>query len=390
MFSETFDPTANGISTSVRTLIDELRSAHHNVVLVAPHYQDYEDESPFVLRVPSIQTRLNADYPLAYPWFRTLRRDIARIEPDIIHSHNPFFLGILADKVARLEGLPLVSTYHTLYNHYAHYVFFLPDPAIQGLLKWWLPEYYAKCKVVIVPSRVAEESLLSYGVTTPVRIIPTGVPIPSVDAVSEEAQREARKRFSIPQGAQLLLYVGRVAQEKNLDLVLDAFSILSSEFRKVHLLVVGGGPYLEDATQLALEGAAPDRVHFAGAQPHDGLEALYAAADIFVFGSSTETQGLVIAEARASGTPSVVVDGGGACETVRDEVDGLVVPSELEPFTEAIRRLLLDPDRLDAMNAACRINAHDFTPEAMCRQVLDVYSAARGVADGVLAGAVSI
>jgi glycosyltransferase involved in cell wall biosynthesis len=376
IFSEAFEPVQNGVSTSVRTLVDELRTRHHHAVVVAPHYPDYEDEIPFVLRVPSFQTRFNADYPVAYPWLPRLRREFGRLQPDIIHSHQPFFLGRVAAGLAQQNGVPLVSTYHTFYNHYGHYIFFLPDHAIQGLLRWWIPDYYNRCVEVIVPSRLAEESLRQYGVVTPVTVIPTAVPLPSLESVDEAATQAARARWNIPPSAPLLLYVGRMAQEKNLELVLHSFEAVADEFPEARLLMVGGGPYLEHCRKQVRGASAAGRMIFAGPVPRDELDPVFAASDLFVFGSCTETQGLVVAEARAAGTPAVVVNRGGAAETVRDGEDGLVVEPEPEAFAEAIRMLLRDAARRSALRKACHRNAHHYTPAAMVDGVLAVYERA--------------
>ena len=373
IFTETYEPVQNGVSTSVRTLVDELRALHHRVLVVTPHYPDHEDASPFILRVPSILTPFNPDYPVSYPFFPRLRREFGRTGPDVLHTHHPWFLGMLAARLAQRDNLPLVATYHTLYNHYGHYVFFLPKPASNTLLEWWLPEYHNRCECVIVPSKAAEESLRSYNVTSRIEVIPTGVPLPSVESRDDSAQAAARLRFGVPQTAPLLLYVGRLALEKNIELVLDSFGLVADEFPEARLLIVGSGPH-EEACRKAAEGMpAGERVHFAGAIPRDELDPIFAAADLFVFGSSTETQGLVIAEARAAGTPSVVVSEGGACENVLHGEDGFVVESETGAFAEAIRTVLRNNELKGRMSDNCLRNARLYTPSAMAARVQEVY-----------------
>src|SRR5205807_7949413 len=141
IFSESYEPVQNGVTTSVRTLVEELRARNHHVNILAPHYPNYSDSSPFVLRVPSVLTPWNVDYSVPYPWFPRLRREFSRIRRDVLHSQSPFLLGLLALRLSHLYDIPLVSTYHTLYAHYGHYLFFLPERAIQNLLEWWMPEY---------------------------------------------------------------------------------------------------------------------------------------------------------------------------------------------------------------------------------------------------------
>jgi glycosyltransferase involved in cell wall biosynthesis len=372
IFSESYEPVQNGVTTSVRTLVDELRARHHHVSIFAPHYPDFDDTSPFVMRVPSLLTRWNADYPVPYPVFPKIRRDVGKLRLDILHSQSPWFLGLLAARLARQHRTPLISTYHTLYDYYGHYLF-LPDVAVKNLLEWWMPEYYNRCARVIVPSEVAKNNLRHYDVTTPIEVIPTGVPLPCADDVSEAAQRKARARWNIPFSAPLLLYVGRIAQEKNLELLLDAFEAIAAQFPEAYLLIVGGGPHLEECQAKGEAMACGSQIIFAGPVERDDLDPVYAAADLFVFGSSTETQGMVVAEARAAGTPCVVVNEGGACEAVRDGEDGLIVPPEPEAFAGALRRLLQHPERIAVMSEQCRRNALRFTPSVMAERVLAVY-----------------
>src|SRR5689334_539262 len=154
IFSESYEPLKNGVAISVRTLIDELRAERHHVCVVAPHFPDYVDESPFVMRVPSILSPVNADYPVPYPWFPRLRRQLAKLQLDVLHSQSPWFLGLLAVRAARRQNIPHVSTYHTLYENYAHYLSILPEPATIGLIEWWMPEFYNQCTCVIAPSKV--------------------------------------------------------------------------------------------------------------------------------------------------------------------------------------------------------------------------------------------
>lgn len=376
IFSESFEPVQNGVSTSVRTLIDELRAHHHRVVVVAPHYPDYQDDSPFILRVPSVRTPFNPNYPLSYPWFPNLRRNLTRIEPDILHSHTPFFLGLLASRIAKQDNIPLVSTYHTLYNHYGHYLVFLPPQAVEGLLVWWIPEYYNRCSQVIVPSRIAEQSLRQYKVETPITVIPTAVPFPSAKDINEDSKRIARERFNIPLGAKLLLYAGRIAQEKNIELAMESFQAIAKKHKDAHLLIIGGGPHDEACRKIAESYPDGDRIIFAGPMNRSELDPFYATADIFVFPSSTETQGLVIAEARAAGTPCVVVNEGGACETVRHEEDGVIASPTTDAFSHAISSLLENPNRICEMSQKCLQNALQYTPLLMGEKIIGIYESA--------------
>lgn len=376
IFSESFEPIQNGVSTSVKTLVEQLRAQKHHVCILAPDYPDHEDESAFVMRVPSILTPLNKAYPVPFPWFPQLKRKIRNLNLDLLHSHSPWFLGILAARLSRKYGLPHVSTYHTLYDQYEHYMVLLPGQATHGLLQWWMPHYYNQCQHVIVPSRIAERSLRGYGVESPITVIPTAVPLPPPESQTESARLAVRDRWQIPPDATLLLYVGRIAKEKQVEIVLDAFDRIACEFEDARLLVVGGGPYLTEVITYADNISHGDRIILAGGLPREEIDSIYAAADLFLFGSTSETQGLVIAEARASGLPAVVARGGGASENVVNHEDGIVVNPDAGEIAQAAIRLLASWDRLSAMREACLRNAIKYTPEGMAEKVVDVYAAA--------------
>ncbi len=377
IFSESFEPVRNGVATSVKTLVEELRARRHHVCVLAPHHPELQDESPFVLRVPSVLTPMNPDYPVPYPWFPRLRREVRHLHLDVLHSQTPWFLGLLAARIAKQYRIPHVSTYHTLYDQYAHYLSFLPEPAAQALLEWWMPEFYNRCEHVIVPSRVAERSLRSYGVEAPIAMIPTGVRLPTTSDIGERARQQVRRRWHIPDCAPLLLYVGRLAREKNLDLLLEAFERAAESLGDVWLLIVGDGPSAAECREAAAKQPHGGQVVFAGPVDREQLDPVYAAADLFVFASTSETQGLVIAEARAAGTPSVVTDQGGAAETLRDGDEGIIVRAAPDAIAAAVIGLLQDPERLRKMRDACLHGARDFTPGAMAERVITVYEAAR-------------
>ena len=376
IFSESYEPIKNGVAVSVRTLIDELRGRHHHVVALAPHYPNHEDASPFVLRVPSVLTAMNADYPVPVPWFPRLKREIRKLHLDVLHSQSPFFMGILALRIARRYGIPHVSTYHTLYEQYVHYVVFMPGVVSMRLIDWWLPRFYNDCECAIVPSRMAEQNLRRLGVECRIEVIPTGIPIPPAESVDSAAQEAARDRWQIPRGAPLFLYVGRLGREKNVELVIDSFDEVARDFPSACLLIVGGGPHAAALQERAASTESADRIRFSGPIPRQELDPLYAAATALLFASGTETQGLVVGESRAAGTPVIVINEGGAPETVTHSEDGFIVNPNVPEFAGAIRTLLEYDNVRSAMREACLRHARRFTPRAMADRVLSVYESA--------------
>ena len=395
LFTESYDPVINGVSTSVKTLAAELAAAGHAPVVVAPRFPGFTDEgqnsgsAADVLRLPSIRTRLNPDNPFVVPpllgWAPSLLRPASDLRTafDLVHTQQPFGLGMHGRRYARRRGVPLVSTYHTLYDEYAHYFPFLPRPLTRVLMARHLRRYYNGCDAVIVPSKAAGRVLRRLGVTDAlVRVVPTGVPPPP--AVMPNAVRQARRAFDLPDGTPVLLFVGRLAREKNLDLLLRSFARLQTEEARLGgsaapalLLLAGSGPHLPTCRRLAGELGIEACVRFTGFLSRTQLAPVYAVATLFVFPSATDTQGVVLSEAQSHGLPCVVVNGGGAPEFVRDGVDALVVPpGDVAAFHAAVAALLADPARRRAMAVAALESHLRPTPAGMAWQIISVYEAA--------------
>jgi len=380
IFSESFHPVQNGVTTSVLTLMAELRALRHHVVVFAPAHQQQRGTETNVLRFPSFVSVFNREYPLAFPFLPRLALApyFNRLRLDIVHTHTPFVLGLTGANLALSRGVPLVTTFHTLYTQYSHYFPLLPDAVTQSLLEHYLPWYYNRCAEIICPSEVAARALREMGVERPIAVIPTGVPLPAPDQIGEEARRCTRERLGIAPDTPLLLYAGRLAREKNLDWLLEVFARIRAHVPNARLALAGGGPSAEEL-QGAAEALLPgDAVLFLGPTPRRQMDSLYAAADVFCFPSPSETQGLVIAEARAAGLPCVVVDAGGAPETVRDGEDGFRVPlEEQEAFAARVVQILQDRKLRETLRANGLHNAQLYTPPVMAQKVVAVYERVR-------------
>jgi glycosyltransferase involved in cell wall biosynthesis len=296
------------------------------------------------------------------------------MELDVIHTQSPFLMGVIAQRVARLNNVPIVATNHTIYTQYLHYVPFSPS-LVRMSAHIWIGWYYAGCSEVITPSEFAASRLRSeYNVQqSKIAVIPSGIPIPP--RVSDEERAAVRQKYGIPADAPVLIYAGRMAQEKNLPMLLAACEQVI--FRKrpdAYLLLAGAGMHAAELREAANQSAIlRDRVILTGFLPRAALDPIYAAATLLTFPSLTETQGMVLGEAMAVGTPCVAVDVGGAPETIEDGVDGVRVPNDPEAFGAAVVDLLNDPARLEVMSAAAVRGADRRTPERMAEKVLAVY-----------------
>lgn len=387
LFSESFIPVQNGVTTSMLTLTAGLRARGHHVCVCAPAHHEQQPETA-VLRFPSFESHFNRGYPLAYPFLPRLflNHSFARLRFDVVHTHTPFILGLTGANLAIAHDVPLVSTYHTLYSQYIHYMPLLPDAVTQTLLEHYLLWYYSRCRQIICPSEVAARSLREQGVESPIEVIPTGIPLPAPETIDLAAREACRAAYGIPREAPLALYAGRLAQEKNLEWLLERFAAVRARLPMALLVVAGGGPDAQAIQERARTLGIAQAVRFLGPVPRQKMDTLFAAADVFCFPSPSETQGLVIGEARAAGTPCVVVDAGGAPETVTEAQDGYrVAYVDPDAFVERTVRILCDADLRAFLRKNARRNALTFTPEKMVERTLNVYARAGASPSGARA-----
>ena len=272
-------------------------------------------------------------------------------------------------------------TYHTRYEKYAHYVP-LTRPLVEAAAVRLSTRFAATADAVLAPSAQIREQLRARGVTTPVHVVPTGVDLARFRPGDREA---ARRALGLPAGEPLLLYVGRLDREKSVDRVLLAFDRLAGTLPLAHLWLVGQGQESQALQRLAARLGSGGRIHFAGVRDHDRLAAWYQAADLFLFASETETQGLVLAEAAACGLPAVAVIAPGSDEVVRDGETGVLTKNDPASLAEAAIGLLLDAERRAAMRGRARqVAEREFGVELQLSRTLTVYAeaAARASARG--------
>jgi len=350
LFTNNYLPFCGGVTISVETLRHGLEASGHEAWVFGPRLTAAEDASVKVVRYPSIPVATYPEFALAVPYSRRIGRLVAALEFDVIHAHHPFLLGPAARRLARRTRRPLVFTYHTRYEKYAHYVP-LPLGLVQAAALRISAGFAAQADAVLAPSAVIRDELHARGVRAPIAVVPTGIDLTRFRPGDREA---ARRRLGVGAGEPLVLYVGRLDREKSVDRVLSAFERVSSTIPAARLVLVGQGTEAERLRRMAASLPGADRIRFLGLRPHDTLAECYQAADVFLFASETETQGLVLAEAAACGLPAVAVNAAGCDEVVRDGDTGILTKGDPAALAEAAIGLLLDPERRRAMARRAR------------------------------------
>jgi len=342
LFTDTFLPQVNGVARTLGRWVIEARVREHAVAVISPRIPGADPpDADLHIDVPSIPFPFYPELRVAAPpgpWEMGRLRAFA---PDIVHVATEFGIGWAGAAFADANHIPLVTSFHTDFPAY------LSGYGFGGLerLAWdYLRAFHRRARVTFCPSHATLAQLKDAGFRNSVRIWSRGV-----DAVNfTPARRSGAVRSAIAPGARrILLYVGRLAPEKRLDVLLDAFPIVHEQIRDVALVIVGHGPAADELRRRQAHG-----VHFTGYLTGEALADAYAAADAFVFPSDTETFGNVVVEALASGLPVISANRGGVTDTVRPGVNGLLVPAgDTAAFADAMLRLLAD-DRLHATLAA--------------------------------------
>jgi 1,2-diacylglycerol 3-alpha-glucosyltransferase len=358
LFTNNYLPFRGGVTTAVETLRQGLERLRHPVRVFAPAARPPAADPPWVSRYPSVPAPTYPGFTLALPFSPRMHAAARAFAPDIVHAQHPFLLGPAARRFARRSGRALVFTYHTRYEKYAHYVP-LPERLVAALAVKLSCRFAASTDLVIAPSERIAGTLRARGVTAPVAVVPTGVPL----ALFAPGDRtEARRALGFPADALLCLYVGRLDREKSVDLIIDAFGSVADALSSATLWLIGQGTHAAALRRRADAGPARDRIRFHGGMDREALPRFYCAADLFLFASETETQGLVLAEAHASGLPAVAVRASGVDEVVRDGETGVLTKAEPRQFAEAAIGLLLDRERRLAMGQLARAVAErDFS-----------------------------
>jgi len=378
--SDVYFPRVNGVSTSIRTFRQDLAVHGVETQLVAPSYDAEPSgapEEPGVMRVPSAGVpRDPEDRRMRWGALTRVLDGLIRSGFDLVHIHTPFIAHYAGVRFARRAGIPAIATYHTFFEEYLHhYLPVLPRGLARYLARSFTRSQCDDVRALIAPSEPMRAVLLEYGVTTPIHVLPTGLP---ADRFRAGDARAFRARAGLADDARLVTYIGRVAHEKNIAFLVQMFREVLRRVPQAVLVIAGEGPARAALqAQVASLGLAR-HVHFAGYLDRDTmLLDCYAAADVFVFASRTETQGLVLLEAMAQGAPVVSTAELGTRSILVPGSGALVVPEEQEAFAAAVVRVLESPQLHEELSQRGRAYARNWSSTAMARRLTELYEALR-------------
>ncbi len=374
MISDVYFPRINGVSTSIETFRCALAERGVRSTLIAPAYPGAEQDDTGLLRIPSRYIPLDPeDRMMRSGAIRLRHADLQARNFDAVHIHTPFVAHYAGLGIARKLNLPCLATYHTFFEEYLfHYIPVLPRSWLRALARRFSRGQCNAMDRVIVPSRAMADALAHYGVSRPLQVLPTGIPDEQFHGGDG---CYFRNRYGIGKDRQLLLYVGRVAHEKNIGFLLDMVDQLRHRNPRVLLLVTGEGPALPGLQAETERRNLGPHVRFLGYLDRGSeLHDCYRAADLFVFASRTETQGLVLLEAMALGTPVVALADMGTRDILSGERGCRIAPPDASLFADLVGGLLSDGPTLQRLGEEARETALQWRAEEMAARLEGVYA----------------
>lgn len=375
LFTETYYPEINGVANSVYMLKHELEKRGHNVYVfttTTPEAPEYEYN---VFRVPSLPFIFITERRVGMFYHHKLANLIKKLNLDIIHTHTEFSLGIFGRIMARELRLPIVHTYHTIYEDYTHYLTRLKifDRRVKAFARIYSKVCCNSAQQVIVPTQKTKQLLMNYRVHKDISVIPTGIDLSKFHKknYSDEKIRALKDSYKIKPDEKVMIYIGRVSREKNLEEVVKAMPGYMNRRADLKFVIVGGGPALEGLKELVKQYRLEERFVFTGAQPWDIIGLYYRLGDVFVSASKSETQGLTYIEAMASGLPVVAREDKCLEDILQQGKNGYTFTDEKGLYYGLDQILYIDKNTDYSGNA--NITAGQYSAQEYARRVEKVY-----------------
>lgn len=382
LFSDNYPPQVSGVSTSVLMLKKALEKKGHTVYVVTTSINSSTkysvEENGKVLRVPGIPTGIY-DYRLTGAYPVRMINTIRKWKLDVIHSQTEFGIGMCARAISKQFNIPLVHTYHTMYEDYVHYITKGYFPGLsKKIVEYLTLFYYDKIPEIIVPTKKTYDLFkFKYNINSNINIIPTGIEIERFykENVNQKEVKKLKEQLGFKETDFIVLYVGRIAAEKSIPFLIEVHRDLVKSCPNMKLLIVGDGPDRESYEELVKKYKINDSVTFTGKIMWDRIPLYYSLADVFATASVTETQGLTVVEAMASGAMPICINDESFNTTVIDDLNGFIFNNKKE-YKEKLLRAYKNPETVKRLSKQARISVEKFSSKYFAERVLDVYKRA--------------
>lgn len=372
IFTNNYLPNPYGVSTSVETFRREFEKRGHTVYIFAPRWPGYIDQNPNVFRYPSLDINIKFRFPLAIPYSFRISKIIKNLKTDLVHSQHPDLLGSAAAQMARKKKIPLVFTWHTLYNYYAHFAKIIPERMAARYMIKKAVRYANRADAVVVPTDSVIPIIRRWGVNSR-NIFPVATGVTEEDFQNAD-RKKIRGKYKIAERETLLLMVSRLTEEKNAEFVFRSVRNVLKSSGEIKFMVAGDGYLRPRLEKFCQEEKISGKVIFCGVIARREIKDYFAAADIFVYGSKSETQGMIISEAMYMGLPLVAVEATGVGSLVLNNGNGFLVREDEKEFSRAVFKLAEDKNLRDKFGKVSRrIAKMQFTSSVCAQKMLEVY-----------------
>ncbi|WP_368757093.1 glycosyltransferase family 4 protein [Enterococcus avium] len=347
-FTDTYFPQVSGVATSIRTLKNELEKQGHEVYIFTTTDPDADEFEKDIVRMPSVPFISFTDRRIVVRGLWFAYQIAKELELEIIHTHTEFGTGFLGKMVANRLRIPVIHTYHTMYEDYLHYI--ANGKVVRpSHVKHFIKMFVNHSTGVVCPSKRVVDTLKRYEVDVPMRIIPTGIDVSrfSRPDITKKDTDQLRDKLGLHTDDLMILSLSRISYEKNIHVIVQQFPEVLMSYPNARLVIVGKGPYREDLEELSRQLGVEDYIQFTGEVPHEDVAYYYHAADYFVSASTSETQGLTYAEAIASGTQCIVEGNDYLNQLLNDESLGITFKQDAD-FSESFvsyvqQQIAIDP-----------------------------------------------
>lgn len=373
IFTDCYYPQINGVVISILILKNIFEKQGHEVYVITSKDSKNTDRDN-VISLPSVSFFRWAEFRFAIPFIAmTACKQIHSIDFDIIHTHTEFSIGRLGKKIAAKRNIPLIHTYHTQYEDYTHYIAAIGTPLLKDVVRKFSKKFLRPYSAVIVPSKKMKRLLCTYGVKNKIFVIPTGIQFSHAGyEKAPEKNKMLLERLGFSQENFILLFLGRISLEKNIDMIIDALPALIKKNDSIRLLIVGAGPYFETIHEKITSKNLTQYIAFTGKVAHDCIGDYFALADLFISPSKTETQGLSIFEAIERKVPVLVYNDTNVEGVILDNISGLLFESK-EQLVDKVLYAVHNPAQLQNFAQTAYQNIRHYSDEEFGKQIITAY-----------------
>lgn len=365
-FTDTYLPQFNGVVTSIESFRKELEKQGHSVYVFAPSPKLKTDNKK-VARFHSVNFLMYPGIRVAIPYSQRAYDLAKKIKLDIVHSHDPFSIGLFGLWIAKKFKIPYVHTYHTLYPDYVHYIW--KTKITEKLAKKLSKDFCNTNDLIIAPSTKIKNYLKKWGVKKDIEVLATGIEFKEFSKKKEIEINNFKNKYGIIKESRILLFLARIAKEKNIDFLIKVVKKIDNRHK---LLIVGDGPYKKELGERIKKEKIANIV-FTGYLDRKNVALAYQASDIFVFSSTSETQGLVIAEAMGCGLPVVALKDAAVADMVENGKNGYLTNKNVKDFSDKIIKLFNNNNLYKKMSMNSIKKSKEFTIQKKTKELVANY-----------------